>query len=238
MTELTITCPNCHSEIKLTESLAAPLIEATRRDFERQAALKDAEILRREKSLAEQQVALQKAQESVQEQVTAKLNTERSQIAAQEAKKAKLMVASDLEQKTKELSELGKVLEERDAKLAEARNAQAELIRKERELEDKKREMELTIEKRIQAATQEIHQKARHEAEESLNLKVLEKEQTIASMRLQIDDLKKKAGRGPNSCKAKPSKLSSRPCCDNRSRETSFNRSQRANLVAISSNRS
>ena len=31
MTEPTIVCPNCKSEIKITESLAAPLIEATKR---------------------------------------------------------------------------------------------------------------------------------------------------------------------------------------------------------------
>lgn len=30
MTEPTIVCPNCKTEIKLTESLAAPLIESTR----------------------------------------------------------------------------------------------------------------------------------------------------------------------------------------------------------------
>lgn len=30
MTKPTIICPNCKTEIKLTESLAAPLIEATR----------------------------------------------------------------------------------------------------------------------------------------------------------------------------------------------------------------
>ena len=33
MTEPTITCPHCKTEIKLTESLAAPLIESTRRQF-------------------------------------------------------------------------------------------------------------------------------------------------------------------------------------------------------------
>lgn len=34
MIEPTITCPNCKTEIKLTESLAAPLIEATCRELE------------------------------------------------------------------------------------------------------------------------------------------------------------------------------------------------------------
>jgi len=36
MTEPTITCPNCKIEIKLTESLAAPLLESTRKQFEAQ----------------------------------------------------------------------------------------------------------------------------------------------------------------------------------------------------------
>lgn len=36
MTEPIITCPNCKTEIRLTESLAAPLIAATRQQFEKQ----------------------------------------------------------------------------------------------------------------------------------------------------------------------------------------------------------
>ena len=34
MSDPTVTCPHCHTEIRLTESLPAPLIAATRRDFE------------------------------------------------------------------------------------------------------------------------------------------------------------------------------------------------------------
>ena len=44
MTEPTITCPACKAEIKLTESLAAPLIESTRKQFEQQLAQKDSDI--------------------------------------------------------------------------------------------------------------------------------------------------------------------------------------------------
>lgn len=44
MTEPTITCPNCKTEILLTESLAAPLIAATRKQFEQQLAQKDQAI--------------------------------------------------------------------------------------------------------------------------------------------------------------------------------------------------
>jgi hypothetical protein len=36
--EPTIVCPNCRADIKLTDSLAAPLIEATKAEYERRLA--------------------------------------------------------------------------------------------------------------------------------------------------------------------------------------------------------
>ena len=41
MVEPTITCPECGKEIKLTESLAAPLIAATRRELKYNIARRD-----------------------------------------------------------------------------------------------------------------------------------------------------------------------------------------------------
>jgi hypothetical protein len=103
---------------------------------------------------------------------------------------------SDLQAKAKELTDLQELLAQRDAKLKEAQEAQAELLRKQRELDDAKRELELTVEKRVQASLSGIRQKARMEAEESLKLKVAEKEQQISSMQRQIDELKRKAVQG------------------------------------------
>ena len=48
MTEPTIICPNCKTEIRLTESLAAPLIAATRKQFEQQLSQKDEAVAKRE----------------------------------------------------------------------------------------------------------------------------------------------------------------------------------------------
>ena len=196
MTEPTIICPSCKSEIKLTESLAAPLIEATRRKYEEKIAQKDAEVAKREAALREQKAALEKALEAIDEQVEAKVKSERQRIAAEEAKKARLAMTMDLDQKAKELTELQEVLKERNTKLAEAQKAQAELIRKERELDDAKREMDLTIEKRVQESLGKVRDQAKRDAEEELKLKVVEKEQTIAAMQRQIEDLKRKAEQG------------------------------------------
>jgi len=51
MSEPTIICPNCKTEIKLNESLAAPLIAATRQQYEQKMAVKDAEVAKRESSV-------------------------------------------------------------------------------------------------------------------------------------------------------------------------------------------
>lgn len=196
MTEPTIVCPNCKVEIKLTESLAAPLIESTRKQYEQRFAQKESEVGKREAALREQQAAVAKAQESIDEQVAAKLKTERATVAIEEAKKARLALSTDLDQKARELADLQEVIKQKDAKLTEAQKAQAELIRKQRELDDAKREMELTIEKRVQESLGSTREQAKKEAEDSLKLKVAEKEQTIASMQKQIEELKRRSEQG------------------------------------------
>ncbi|THJ16841.1 MAG: DUF2130 domain-containing protein [Nitrospira sp. CG24B] len=196
MTEPTITCPNCKTEIKLTESLAAPLIESTRRDYEKRLALKDTDMARKEESLREREDAVSKAMRAIDDQVAEKLLVERAKIVSEESKKAKLALQSDIDQKAKELAELHDVLTQRDVKLAEAQKAQADLIRQKRELDDAKRELELTVEKRVQDGLLATREQAKKEAEEGLKLKVMEKEQTIASMQTQIEELKRRAEQG------------------------------------------
>lgn len=200
MTEPTITCPNCKTEIRLTESLAAPLIAATRKQFEEQLSQKDAEVAKREEGVREKEKQILEAKRNldvqVADQVAAQLKAERVQVIAEESKKAKLASAAELEAKARELSDLQEVLKVRDEKLAEAQKAQAELIKKQRELDDAKRELELTVEKRVQDGLNDVRILAKSQAEEEQKFKVMEKEQTIAAMQKQIEDLKRRAEQG------------------------------------------
>jgi hypothetical protein len=196
MTEPTIICPNCKTEIKLTESLAAPLVESIRRDYEKRLSQKDVDVAKRETSIREREEALAKQREAIDEQVAEKVRLERNKIAVEEGKKAKLVLATEIEQKAKEITGLQEVLKERDAKLSEAQQAQADLIRKQRELDDAKRELDLTVEKRVQQGLDATREQGRKEAEEQLKFKVMEKEQTITSMQKQIEELKRKAEQG------------------------------------------
>ena len=196
MAEPTVVCPQCKTEIKLTESLAAPLLESIRRDYEQRLTQKDADMAKREKTLHEREAVLQKQKESMDEQVAQKMQQEQGRIAAEEAKKAKLAVGNELNQKLKEINDLQDILKQSDIKLADAQKAQADLIRKQRELDDAKRELELTVEKRVETGLAAAREKAKKEAEDEMKLKVMEAEQTIASMQRQIEDLKRRAEQG------------------------------------------
>jgi hypothetical protein len=196
MTEPIIICPSCKAEVKLTESLAAPILESTRREYDKRIAQKDADILKRETSLREREEAIAKAKEHIAEQVADKVRLERAKIAADEAKKARLSLQNELDQKAKEVTDLQEVIKQREAKLVEAQKVQADLLRKQRELDDAKRELDLTVEKRVQEGLDLTRAQARKEAEQGLSLKVMEKEQTIASMQQQIEELKRKAEQG------------------------------------------
>jgi hypothetical protein len=169
--EPTIACTSCGAQIKLTESLAAPLVEAARRDAERKLRAKEAELAER-------------------------FQAERKRLAEEEAKKARAAFSVDLHHKDQQLEEANKRLKDQESKLSEAQKAQTEALRKERELADAKRELDLTIEKRVAEAQAAIQARAKAEAEGALLLKVQEREQTILAMQKQIEELKKKSEQG------------------------------------------
>ncbi len=200
MTEPAITCPNCKTAIRLTESLAAPLIETTRRQFQQQLAQKDDEIANREQGILEKErqltISKNKLDEQVASQVEDQLKIDRARITAEESRKSKQAFANDLEQRSREIAELQSILKSQEAKLTEAQKTQADLLRKQRELDDAKRELDLTIEKRVQEGLSVTRQQARKEAEDEQRLKVLEREQTIAAMQKQIEDLKRRSEQG------------------------------------------
>lgn len=193
MIEPTITCPKCSSEIKLTESLAAPLLEQAQKQFQRQLAAKEVEFARRSEELRTQQDEVARAREQIDELVATKLKGERSQIAASEARKAREAAALELENKDREKAELTELLAKNNEKLAAAQKDQAELLRKQRELEDAHRELDLTVQKKVQEELAGVRTKAKQEAEDELKLKVSEKDQQIAGMTRTIEELKRKA---------------------------------------------
>ena len=184
--EATITCPKCHAEIKLTESLAGPLLEQTRRDYEARinTAISQAEEVK-SKAAAKETLLEATIRNRVQEReedlrVQAQMQAQGAIHAAETAARQQL---EDLEQQ---------LLQQR-VKLTEAQQAQAEALRKERELEGRERAVALTIEQGITAGVSQARDQARREADEAARLRLMERDQTIAGLQVKIEELAHKA---------------------------------------------
>jgi hypothetical protein len=80
MTEPTITCPNCRTDIPLTAWLAAPLIAATRKQYEKVIADRDRNIADREAAILSQQAALDRDRADIDQQMAERVSVERSRI--------------------------------------------------------------------------------------------------------------------------------------------------------------
>jgi uncharacterized Zn finger protein (UPF0148 family) len=91
----TIICPICKTPVRLTESLAAPLIDAARVQFESKGKQREQAVAEREVAVKSQQAELERLRASIDEQLTERLKAARAGMADEEAKKARLVLAAD-----------------------------------------------------------------------------------------------------------------------------------------------
>jgi hypothetical protein len=207
-TDPALICPKCGESIKLTESLAAPLVAATRAQYEQQLA-DQAKSFQTEKQLvsrqqeandkraAELEVAARKQEQSVaeavQDGIAKQLTVERKKIAEQESIRARQLVEDELKSEREAAALQKERIQDLDRKLTLARAAETGLLKKQQQLEDKERELERDLQKGIAAARAEERTKALAEVQSDLDLKVQDRDNKIAQLLTQIDSLKRKA---------------------------------------------
>ncbi|HZD76611.1 MAG TPA: DUF2130 domain-containing protein [Acidobacteriaceae bacterium] len=198
--EQTMQCPQCGYEMKVTESLAAPLIAAVERKYQQQIREQQAAIDGREREVASRSAELDKqaadAERRVSEQVRIRLEAERKQLTAQEAERAQRQVAAELDRQAGELKDREARLESLTGKLKAAQEQEADFLRQKRALEDERRELKLQVERQVQQELEAVRRQAKSQAEEQMGLQVRDKDEAIQVLRRQIDELKRKAEQG------------------------------------------
>ena len=165
--EPTIKCPKCKFEIKLTDAVAGPMLKVAQKDFEQ----------RLENAV---EIAKVQADKDAVKKASAKTKIADLALDAQ---------AHDMDLMRGEMRLQGE-------KLAEARAVQVKAIKQQRELEEAKRELELTVQKGIDAGLLEAREVGRADANQALQFKVTEREETIKSMSLEVENLRRKAEQG------------------------------------------
>lgn len=184
-----ITCPNCKTEIPLTDAMAHQVREQMEKEFAvRQRQIQES-VAAREKAVADQAKALEQAQQGIDRQIADRLAAERKKLHAEAQEQAK----QDLKV---EMQDLRTQLHDRQQKLAAAQNAELELRKRQRELEDRAKDLELEVARKLDAERESIRKQAAETATEAERLKVAEKEKLINDLQGQISMLKQKAEQG------------------------------------------
>lgn len=179
MNPSTITCPSCQYEFPLTAAIEQPIVERLRAKLTGEVAARESEIKKREQQLAALAVDLKKAQETVQQQVDAKLAEEKKRIVVEQAKKAR-------EEMAVEVKDLRDQLTEKTGKLADAQKAEIQLRKARIELEESKANFELEKMRLIEAEREKIREEARKAISESFanELRLLKDELATKDQRL------------------------------------------------------
>lgn len=193
MTEQSISCPKCGTNIPLTEALSQQITEQLRGEFEQVEQKRSLAFAEQQKKFEIEKRKLEEEKASVDElvakEIAQKLTLEKESLwkKAQAAAQEKIAV---------ELTDLKSQNEEHAKELEEARKNEIELRRKTREIEEKEKNLELAMERKMDEEKEKLGQVIRRAAEEEFRMKMLEKDKQLEQAQRQADDLKRKLDQG------------------------------------------
>lgn len=184
-----ITCPNCGTEIPLTETIAAPLLERAKKSYEDKINVAMAEKLAAEKKLAEGQTKLAIERTQIEAEVAEKLTARLAE--AERAQRTKIRGELELEiqgakEREDEVTGQLKKLQEQHQEALKAKQ-QAELAAGAAKVE---------AQREVQAELGKIREQAQKEAQDAEHLKITEKDKQIEKLLGQLDEAKRQAQQG------------------------------------------
>jgi len=184
-----ITCPNCQTEIEITEVISSQLRASIRSEMEAELGPVRQRLKQQQDELARQEKQLQQKAESVDEQVEAKLAQERPTL--EKMIRERTRAEQDLE-----LKDQAAAIAELQAKVQLANQKELAFLKEKRDLQERARNVELEVGRRMQEELKKVREQALKELDEQHRLKLMEKEQQVEGLRRQIDDLKRRAEQG------------------------------------------
>lgn len=226
MTEATIRCPNCGTEIPVTDALQASIrsqletelarryearqqqaVEAALHERELEMADLRAEAERRAKQLQAAEQAqlelrrrareLEEAQARVAEQVREQAEAELQKRLETEREKVRAAERGRLQAEAEqERKLLQEQLEEQRQKAVQAQQAELALRKEKQQLEDRARDLDLEVQRRIDAEKRRLEEKLRQQVAEEQGLKLKEKEKQIEDLRQALEDAKRRSELG------------------------------------------
>jgi hypothetical protein len=135
--------------------------------------------------------------ETLHHQLTEQVRRDlRGELAEERAKAVQEATAKAREAVDGELRDARSALEEKGARLEEARAAELELRRRERALEDGKRELELSLERRLAEERKAIREGVTKQVLEEQKLREADRDKLISDLKAQLEAAHRKAEQG------------------------------------------
>jgi hypothetical protein len=184
-----VICPQCQHEIEVTEVLSAQLRGQLQKEFDAQLRRKDSDFEKREREIAKAREEVARAQQDIGRRVSEQLAKERKQLEGDLLVKAREQVAVELRDRDQQLAETSE-------KLKAAQETELALRKERRALEEEKATLELSVSRRLDEERSKIRDAAKKEAADERQLKDAEKDKLISDLRVQLDDMKRRAEQG------------------------------------------
>ncbi len=160
-----------------------------REEFEAAGKKKESEIAKREEEITQKAKEVGLARDELEAEVTRQVEA-RQKVAEQE-------ITTKLDSKySVELQDLKTQIQEKDARLIKAEEAELDLRKQRRQLEDARQAFELEMNRKLDEERDRIREGAARTVAEGYRLKELERERLIGDLKKQIEELKRKAEQG------------------------------------------
>jgi hypothetical protein len=179
------------AEQKVANKLEGQFTEQLK-ELQDELADKDKEIKnfrQQELDLRKRQRELEETKESMDLEISRRLDEERDKVRREASKKIEAQYST-------EVSELKTILEAREKSIEEFRTQEIELRKRQRELEDSKKDLELEVARKLDEEREKIREQVAKKAVEEHRLKDLEKDKVINDLRASLEDMKRKAEQG------------------------------------------
>lgn len=194
MNESKIVCPNCHTEMPLSEAVSHQIRQDFEARFETERKKLNATLADREAKLNREKEDLEKLKLDEEKRLAEKLDLERKKIAEAAAREAGEAVS-------RQVSDLKAQLEQKSQSLETAKKAEAELAREKAVLQQAKEDFDAQMRRTLEAERAKIAEEAANQQKEkssleldNLNKRLAEKEQSLkAARKTELDLLNEKA---------------------------------------------
>ncbi len=197
MKQTTITCPNCGTEIDISQSLYVKLEQQAKAKLQKEVAEHRAKykeameaIKAKEEAIKEQEARFVKELEkATEERVEAKLKAERKALEASLKEKI-------TEEQKERIEMLNKELAQKSEQVKELNRAQAQIEQLKRAMSEAEEKARLEAEKRLNEQLNIEREKIQKSLSEQSELKLREKEKQLEQLKHQLEEAKRKAEQG------------------------------------------